>query len=131
MQLALECLRLYPRAAHRDDAFIAIDMAADALGLGTGICDDIRDASTAARRGNGFTARPRIVRARLALALRVLLRADAGDFGALECDCGEPRETLTYVGHSMAWCNECRTWTDLVAPVRPLWESAPPHEVSR
>jgi hypothetical protein len=51
----------------------------------------------------------RLLRARLALLLRTLLRADAGDYG--RCYLWGRHGDVRY------------------APVRPLWELAPPHEV--
>ena len=75
-----------------------------------------------------WTARvsDRLLRARLALALRVLLRADAGDFG--------PAAYVDSLGRSFAYGD---VWPASLAitfkrlPVRPLWEAAKPHEVAR
>lgn len=69
-----------------------------------------------------------LLRARLALLLRVLLRVDAGDYVALECDtCGRPGDHTVSEGDRCGWC-----WREGSEPggiwyamdVRPLWQEA-------
>jgi hypothetical protein len=59
--------------------------------------------------GDRLDLTDRLTRARVALYLRAVLRADVGDYGqCIDCD-----------------CDVC--WRTLPAPViRPLWEQAPP-----
>jgi hypothetical protein len=120
MVLALECLRAEEPDGMRVDAARAVLWRGDR---------DARDLERATMRI--WHGGHRLLRARLALALRVLLRADAGDFGALECDGCDARESLTYLSSRAAWCNECRMWTEAIAPVRPLWGAARPHGGAR
>jgi len=66
----------------------------------------------------------RLLRVRLALALRVLLRLDAGNLGPRACDlCG-----LRYswrVPHGVRCiCVDCEGWIARRVLVRPLWEQA-------
>jgi hypothetical protein len=112
MTLALECVR--ETIAVDDDDDVRDDVASSRVryALDAFLCalpgeraDELRMYAVHARK----RVNPRLLRARLALALRVFLRADAGDFG------------------------RCRTWVcdQEHQPVRPLWCDAPPHEVSR
>jgi hypothetical protein len=115
MTLALECVRLFPRAGICDYGECAVEMAVEALDLGTSEqIDDIRGALPRFNRG-GLRGDCRVMRARLALLLRALLRSGAGDFGKREHE----------------WCEQCSGFHAWHAPIRPLWESAPPHEVAR
>lgn len=70
----------------------------------------------------------RLLRARLALLLRVLLRADAGDYGEVTCErCGNRGDGTHETGEPCGLC-----WQTCVEPVpsyrprhfAPLWESA-------
>jgi hypothetical protein len=61
----------------------------------------------------------RLLRARLALLIRAVLRADAGDYGRMVCTCfGEPRDVATH--RDARYCEKPH-------PIRytPLWQSAP------
>jgi hypothetical protein len=89
------------------------------------------------RRASVYERRKRLLRARLALLLRALLRADAGDYGRLRCHCGNPvvTETSDKIGggvHECFWCPRCREWRICGEwprrTCRPLWERAPSHE---
>jgi hypothetical protein len=91
------------RESHRKqrdgDAVFRLEMAFDALDLGGDVADDLIASFTT--RGGHALPRTRTLRARLALLLRALLRADSGDFG--------------------------RTWTDLVCSHcgrREVWDKA-------
>ena len=99
--------------------------------------------------GNGFTERlmlacgtvptDRLLHARLALYLRALLRADAGDCGKWHCPkCGSRwlvREDYDEEdGRRMWWCGKERLWRFYddcdsvpVRSYRPLWERARRH----
>jgi len=107
LALALECLR----AGDDYDASSALF-----AGAHEETCSAIRLAFLDA----GFSTPNRILCARLALALRVLLRVDAGDFG--RC-----RTWVCDQEHQPCWLETHRAYE----PVRPLWCDAPPHEVSR
>lgn len=119
MQLALEWLRENPW--HMVDR---IDAAERALFLGG-------STSRRVQRGmHGFASRSqpwRMTRARLALCLRAVLRADRGDCGPKRKRCpacgwreGIASEALT---DAMRDCDE---WPrDEWRPYRPLWEQAP------
>lgn len=66
-----------------------------------------------------------ILRARLALLLRAILRADAGDCGKARCS-GCRRVTRSSTVIAIGWCSCCERdarWSRL--PIRPLWEQAP------
>lgn len=74
---------------------------------------------------------PRILRARLALALRALLRADADDYGGRwACTvCGSKNYThALFTGRMVSRCNDCGEYgaPDWTIRIRPLWEMAPP-----
>jgi hypothetical protein len=128
MTLALECLRETIAVDDDDDevredvAFNRVRFALDAFlcALPGERADDLRVCAIHARRRSSS----RLLRARLALALRVLLRADAGDFGpvsAIRCmQCRLVSGLCTCTGH-LAW------WRCEHKAVLPLWESAPPH----
>jgi hypothetical protein len=70
----------------------------------------------------------RLLRARLALVLRAMLRADAGDYGPRMCrDCGGPYPRGVW--------EPCRAGTEhwhgcrgVAAAYTPLWELAPAHD---
>jgi len=68
----------------------------------------------------------RILRARLALTIRALLRAERGDFGAVQCnECGD-----RFASDAWAFC-QCRDWLRREwgdgVPFRPLWTLARAH----
>jgi len=114
LALALECCRA------REDLSAKDALDAGPLG-GTG--DDLLYAyQCAMHRG----VSRRVLFARLALALRVLLRADAGDFGEVACErCGFVGDGTHEAGEPCGLC-----WQRCVEPVpryrprqfRPLWE---------
>ena len=117
MQLALECLR----AGDDYDASSALF-----AGAHEETCSAIRLAFLDA----GFSTPNRVLCARLALALRVLLRADAGDFARrVVCpECGS-RLPDHYKGGERIVCdeNDVERSAFRTCRVRPLWESAPEH----
>jgi hypothetical protein len=131
-------LRLAYEVLLRDDA---VGHARRALSLGGPMSRAIEDASYALAAPLGM----RILRARLALLLRVVLRVDRGDFGALRCEHGA--RTLWRVLPTSEWpsrdeprlayaCPCLGAWRPCVEPwplrvIRPLWESAPPHDGRR
>lgn len=155
MQLAYECVRSRWWSSARDSD---IRLAEDALFLGGRAASGILRASEEAREAiyfAGFAVEHfreyRLLRARLALLLRVLLRADAGDFGNLwprHIACTKHGRIATSRGDvgnpRWAHCNSCGVeWQNLdrlsreagaayqwgektVTIGRPLWESAPP-----
>lgn len=101
--LAYECARRWRFAA---DSAVS---ARRALSMGEGAALDLLcDTNAISVRETGG----RQLRARLALALRVLLRVDRGDFGRTE-----------WVGCHCACDGDRGGWVP--APVRPLWEQAP------
>lgn len=150
MRLALECLRWHP-LPDDDEAAEAIDSAADALRLPRWWFDG-HARGVARELPYDLDVPPRILRARLALALRVLLRADAGDFGwpgYEKCDgfevhecrsCGVRWEAYFSPAYHhglarKAQYDEMRAHEEqrghTVAKtrrVRPLWERAPAHD---
>lgn len=69
-----------------------------------------------------------LLRARLALLLRALLRADAGDYGPLEWQCSRGlHRVMAWVNYDRATCRDCETAAHMHrAPRRitPLWELA-------
>lgn len=84
---------------------------------------------------------PGLGRVRLALLLRVLLRADAGDFGPVECTgCGDGGWRFDRAGQRCSGC-DIEHWQDtreLDSEARyervrftPLWETAPAHRGER
>jgi hypothetical protein len=124
MTLALECVR-HARTAQRA-AWL------EPLRFGDSVARDIRracDRAIAQSRPVYLMTRDerRLLRARLGLALRVLLRADAGDFGRWKpcrwCDLPGPWS------HRFGCPGSGEARSRML--VRPLWESAPPHEASR
>ena len=107
MVLALECLRREcpPHLLRVDDlAKLHVEAARDVLEYG-------RANHEIAVYVHGVA--PRLLRARLALALRVLLRVNAGDMGP----------SVRVFDFSMPG-----GWADDPLPVRPLWEQAPRSE---
>jgi hypothetical protein len=68
------------RESHRkmrdEDAVFLVEMAGDALDLGGDVCDDVRAACTTTRAGRPIKP-TRMLRARMAILLRAILRADA------------------------------------------------------
>jgi len=110
MTLALECVR---------ESRCGLNEASRALGIGDADSRFLREAMG----HNWYGHVDRVRRARLALALRVLLRCDRGrddlgDFGPIAWN---------------AWDSDGpvdeRDFTRL--PVRPLWEMAPEHRSER
>jgi hypothetical protein len=80
----------------------------------------------------------RVLFVRLALLLRVLLRADAGDFGQLVCDaCGEVATSSRQHGNPCnsyragLGCTRGRVGRYAWSRVRPLWLDAPASEGTR
>ena len=146
MTLALECCR---------GRWMAVWSARTALYHGTdpGPLFDaepgpaVRLASTIDRIDRQFRTpdEARLLRARLALALRVLLRADREDYGprvgrvvqpgtCITCGGAGPLTYTTVRGEACS--SVCASLARRILPrrsiaIRPLWESAPPHEVSR
>lgn len=80
MRLALEWCRQYLAArsllSKKTNATDAVDFACDALDLGSAGADDLRAALPWTRRGDFHGVNTRLLRARLALYLRAVLRAD-------------------------------------------------------
>ena len=134
--LALECLR------RRRDVFgVRLEGAERALALGGVFPRDIAGAAAEALtlmgserwrlRGDwrGITPEDRRdVELRLALYLRALLRADAGDFGPrdswFECP-DHPAAQRPIAPRPRCCARPIRAWAlHHPAPIRPLWESA-------
>jgi hypothetical protein len=131
--LAYECVRWHPLAEEAEDALESAEKAlslplwapVDSLAnvVGRALCyarDNRRLLDDRASR---------LLRARLALLLRALLRADAGDYGPSPvcARCGSPFVS-PYVGK--AWCyGACRrAFVPTTRRITPLWERAPSHE---
>lgn len=114
MALALECCRRSTDPhANAHDAAGALSFADDAAASLLGAMSDAL-----------WVGDARILRARLALALRVLLRVADDDLG--------PVGWLGTSGHRYEWGDAWPTDDDVRwqrLPVRPLWEQAKPHEV--
>jgi len=117
MTLALECVR---------ESRCGLNEASRALGIGDADSRFLREAMG----HNWYGHVDRVRRARLALALRVLLRADAGDFARrVVCpECGS-RLPDHYKGGERIVCdeNDVERSAFRTCRVRPLWESAPEH----
>ena len=137
MTLALECVR---------ESRCGLNEASRALGIGDADSRFLREAMG----HNWYGHVDRVRRARLALALRVLLRCDRGrddlgDFGprvgrvvqpgtCITCGGAGPLTYTTVRGEACS--SVCASLARRILPrrsiaIRPLWESAPPHEVSR
>lgn len=119
MALALECVR-------GDNGVAAFMRARRALALGG-------FGSTSAQVYDAFSdaialGAWRLLRARLALLLRAMLRADAGDFGPCVCrDCGHayrPGPWERCEAGTERW-HGCR---GVHRRITPAWERAPRHE---
>lgn len=97
------------RDVNADDA---LSFARDALALGLAACDEVMEALDAQRSRNGarWVTPARLVRARLALAIRAMLRADRGDFGPLVTEYHPIRLGIGRTYH---------------VPFTPLWALAP------
>jgi hypothetical protein len=124
MSLALECLRV-------DCVERSLTMRF-AYALACAKSEAPLDAVSIARHAH---TPPRILRARLALYIRALLRADKGDFGPdwFWCPaCGGGGGCSSYNGSPWI-CNGptrggmCRTPGFLTRRITPLWELAPAH----
>lgn len=104
MLLAYECLR-----SREYDLWGQLYGAREALSWGD------ETAVTLSFYGDGSSA----YRARLALLLRVLLRADAGDFGSdiVSTTVSQPGSALRVTSHRYRRPDESRRYT-------PLWETA-------
>lgn len=118
MVLALECIR----ARHGlNRAMRALEMGPP-HGTSVTVVFRIEDAQCVA-----YPPSDRILRARLALTLRVLLRVDAGDFGprARCAACGSASVTRSPKAHA-PWCyGACSKRTRYGSRrYRPLWEHA-------
>lgn len=131
----------WTRDSHRkhreEDAQFAAGLATEALDLGGDAGEDIVAGTVKRNGGETLRISSRLLRARLALYLRALLRADAGDFGPLRSysiryDCGVCGANITGSGDAPCWnCGDDKT-----APKRkrtiygrtritPLWQLAP------
>lgn len=126
MVLALECLRWYPRGPEASDA---LRDASDALrlpmwevGPRTAIGAELYEAVRQTWQDDRSC---RLLRARLALLLRVLLRVDAGDYGGSRpAECHACGGAITVFGDG-APCDVCGGLGDLrTSHIRPLWEAA-------
>lgn len=135
MALALECAR---DAACRIDAETAMESACEALRNGGPMAYAIRSGvlwaqelwAIADRGREGFVGWRRlclVLRARLALLLRALLRADAGDFGSrrLWCPACCSRRVATSRNGGPWACEVCGTPGVFTPRITPLWELAP------
>jgi hypothetical protein len=117
LALALECLRTPPKVTR-------VPMyALHALP------EEIREAWEIARYEVGVPHR--LLRARLALLLRVMLRVDAGDVRRWRCP--QHGRSVAWDWHDEHgeewWCSACRRWRiSRIDPptcrIRPLWEIA-------
>jgi hypothetical protein len=120
--MALECLRGCGGARH------AVYSACSVLDHTSGpLSVELRRAVRWVDRA----VQSRLLRARLALALRVLLRAGAGDFGPAPLHGCYACFGTGWNAFSGVDCRRCGRTGFEGHRVRPLWESAPPHEVSR
>jgi hypothetical protein len=131
MTLALEVARY-----QREPVYVALRRAVDALTTpGSNLPRSIAASVERADSTDFSIERKRLLRARLTLALRVLLRADAGDFGRNTGPYATGR-LCTSLRHKVDLDGRCRVnrvcgcW-EWRREVRPLWCDAPPHEVSR
>lgn len=149
--LALECLRDHAAPPGTSKAW--------RLGALTRVCADARLAAKTASHLPVFAAAIAqyadaasdyrtlaLWRARLALALRVLLRVEAWLDGEADCppggryeceDCGSRNYTAGFIaymntGDGRTRCDDCdSTRIEWTVAMKPLWESAKPHEVTR
>ena len=127
MVLALEALRRSPHPSPLNSTAVRLLVEADAV---LDHCDDLSplaDALPAHRYPAGMA---RVIRARFALWIRAVLRADAGDCGMVACPvCGFVGDGSHERGDPCGLC-----WQRQICPIprmtwgstRPLWESAPP-----
>ena len=116
MSLALECLREWARPVM---ACAAVRAAAEVLFEG----GDCANAIVCSLPEIPMYQRSRLLRARLALYLRAMLRADRGDFGPYACPrCGCDDYEPTSGGR----CPDCRAHNVRVylaaRRITPLWE---------
>lgn len=122
MSLALECLR-------DKDRYVG-----DAIGILGEYGGDACEALGAATIWTSMVS-DRLMRARLALALRVLLRVDAGGGhewgGTHECWAEVSGSEMCMHPESNGWAWAPYQGWRRPLRVRPLWESAPAHEASR
>jgi len=102
------------------DATFCVEMAMDALALGHSFCDDLVNACLN-RRGT-WAVPARILRARLALAIRAILRADRGDFGPSERRDVRFRDPW-FENPPAGWLPAFGHWYRRI-PYTPLWERA-------
>lgn len=104
------------------DSVYRVEMAMDALALGHSFCDGLRDVLTDRR---GYVLRPaRRTRARLALAIRAILRADRGDCGRARCS-GCTCVTRYNAVIASGWCSCCEERAEWRRDrITPLWERA-------
>ena len=104
------------------DSVYRVEMAMDALALGLSFCDGLRDVLTDRR---GYVLRPaRRTRARLALAIRAILRADRGDCGRARCS-GCRCVTRNNAAIVRGWCSCCEERAEWRRDrITPLWERA-------
>ena len=104
------------------DSVYRVEMAMDALALGHSFCDGLRDVLTDRR---GYVLRPaRRTRARLALAIRAILRADRGDCGRARCS-GCRCVTRNNAAIVRGWCSCCEERAEWRRDrITPLWERA-------
>jgi hypothetical protein len=126
MVLALECLRNY---THPLDARDAIQDAHAALGLpnfgndGARVTLDLALAATLRGAWVWDGRASRLLRARLALLLRVMLRVDAGDDGPRERIDEWFRDDRGPRLEAEGWARTWGGW-EKRTPIRPLWEIA-------
>lgn len=140
--MELACLWLRASSSPRSfirDADFNIAMCVDALDLGDDTSDEI-SASLVTRAGRDLPP-TRLLRARLALYLRAVLRADLGDFGPRGRLCLGTVWTYTYDSqiNGVSRCGSgsfngtvggrmrCRKCNRVRGPICALWEQAPEH----
>lgn len=147
MQLALESL--WERGGRHavPESWGALDQARDALFMGDTTPRLARALDDEIRRIFALHLVTRegvaILRARLALYLRAVLRADAGDYGWRRSTCYECRvcgeRAIAVYGPMRAWfgpseaeharrCGDRLLWRVKLAKHRPLYQTAPAHD---
>jgi hypothetical protein len=138
MQLALELVRKPHTLYGRDGAWYALDEAMDALRLGSVRVQPWCLRPYIDRSWDFETDEIRLVRARLYLALRVLLRADgdgmrAPRLGRWLCpDCGRRSyfrlcQPCGLLDSEEDYSDTRRRFEGMTRCITPLWEKAPAH----
>ena len=130
----------YVGGVPRDYVF-TLGMMTDALELGGTVCDEILDALPSFRSLPGYRVTERLLRARLALLLRAILRAEQGPsrgyrwtavdgsgetFTGTRAQCEDRVWWPWRLGH-----NRARRDGGTITRIHPLWEAAPPMRVTR